>query len=269
MSIISWNVKGLGNKEIVRALKNDAFKFKPCIIFLSLALWWSKDVKVSILSHRKNFTGTKISSNEDELFLTLIYGPPYVEEKQDFWESISSLRSNNSEKWCLIGATNIVASSEKKLGGLPFNVVQDKWTNKVKEEDMKEQIKILQGKQLSKNEMEELGNLKKKLDKRWESEERYWHQRARIEWLKVGDQNKNSFHSTTIQNRQSNAICRIKDQNGEWVENESDIAFLFQNHFMKVYAKDAEVDFESLLEIFPVVILPEMNQRLCQNVTEE
>ncbi|KAK9028033.1 hypothetical protein V6N11_067848 [Hibiscus sabdariffa] len=45
--------------------------------------------------------------------------------------------------------------------------------NKLKDEEMKGRIKFLQGKQLSKNEMEELKTLKKDPDKPWESEELY------------------------------------------------------------------------------------------------
>ncbi|KAK8600452.1 hypothetical protein V6N12_050306 [Hibiscus sabdariffa] len=106
---------------------DDSFYVDPIGLAGGLALWWSNDVHVSIIIHGEIFIDTKVSSSEDEWLLTLIYGPPYAEEKQDFWESIASLRSNNSEKWCLIGDTNIVASSEKKLGGLPFNAVQAKW----------------------------------------------------------------------------------------------------------------------------------------------
>ncbi|KAL4279256.1 hypothetical protein GQ457_03G019180 [Hibiscus cannabinus] len=109
---MSWNVRGLGNKESVRALKNVAFKFKMSIIVLietkktnkylekikmkmkmgesfyfepigisgGLALLWSNEINVSILSYWKNFIDIKVSSNEEEWFLTLIYGPPYVDE---------------------------------------------------------------------------------------------------------------------------------------------------------------------------------------------
>ncbi|KAL4279984.1 hypothetical protein GQ457_03G026030 [Hibiscus cannabinus] len=35
MALIAWNARGLGNKEIIRALKNVAFKFHSNIIFLS------------------------------------------------------------------------------------------------------------------------------------------------------------------------------------------------------------------------------------------
>ncbi|KAK8574625.1 hypothetical protein V6N12_062315 [Hibiscus sabdariffa] len=60
--------------------------------------------------------------------MTFIYGPPYTEEKQGFWGSLSSLRGNNSKKWCVIGDSNIVAKPEEKLGGAPFDAAQAKWS---------------------------------------------------------------------------------------------------------------------------------------------
>ncbi|KAK8531872.1 hypothetical protein V6N12_053331 [Hibiscus sabdariffa] len=120
MSIMSWNVRGLGNKETVRALKNASFKYKLGIIFLSE----TKKKK----RFGKNFIDTKVSLNgEEDWFLTFIYGPPYTEEKQTFWESLASLRNNNEKKWCLIGDSNVVARPEEKLGGLTFDASSAKW----------------------------------------------------------------------------------------------------------------------------------------------
>ncbi|KAK8565003.1 hypothetical protein V6N12_058579 [Hibiscus sabdariffa] len=93
-----------------------------------LALWWTNEVNMSVINFGKNFIDTKVSFNEEEeWFLMFIYGPPYADEKREFWESLSSLRGNRSEKWCLIGDSNIVAKPEEKLGGLPFDSSQAKW----------------------------------------------------------------------------------------------------------------------------------------------
>ncbi|KAK8986255.1 hypothetical protein V6N11_013749 [Hibiscus sabdariffa] len=144
---------------MVRALKNAAFRYKPEIIFLSetkkkkrylekikmkmkmdesfyvepvgiaggLALWWTNNVNVDVLNAGKSFIDAKISfQEEEEYYMTFIYGPPYVDEKQQFWSSLSSLRTSNSEKWCIIGDLNIVAKPEEKQGGLPFDASQAK-----------------------------------------------------------------------------------------------------------------------------------------------
>ncbi|KAK9004307.1 hypothetical protein V6N11_002109 [Hibiscus sabdariffa] len=160
MSIMSWNARGMRNKGIVRTLKDAAFKFRPGIIFLSetkkkkcylkkikmkikvdysfyvdpigiaggLALWWLHEVSMVILNSGKNFIDTKVSvCGEEDWFLTFIYGPPYANEKQVFWESLASLRSNRSEKWCVIGDSNMVTRPEEKIGGAPFDASSAKW----------------------------------------------------------------------------------------------------------------------------------------------
>ncbi|KAL4355068.1 hypothetical protein GQ457_06G018210 [Hibiscus cannabinus] len=150
----AWNVRGLGNKETNRALRNSIQKVQPDIIFLSeskqkkrflekvktkmkmvnsfyvepygiaggLALWWSNDTQITVLRSGKHFTDAKISiKGESEWFGSFIYGPPYKEEKREFWEMMTQMRRDYEECWLVIGDTNVVARQEDKLGGIPFN----------------------------------------------------------------------------------------------------------------------------------------------------
>ncbi|KAK9045242.1 hypothetical protein V6N11_059129 [Hibiscus sabdariffa] len=154
MAILAWNVRGLGNKETVRVLKNSIQKFQHDIVFLSglkqpkkylekikmkmkmehsfyidpigtaggLALWWSKDTQIKVLKHGRYFIDAKISVNgESEWFDTFIYGPPYSEEKRAFWELMTNLRSGNGVRWLVIGDSNVMSSQEEKLGGMLFD----------------------------------------------------------------------------------------------------------------------------------------------------
>ncbi|KAK8494626.1 hypothetical protein V6N12_005755 [Hibiscus sabdariffa] len=160
MAMLAWNVRGLGNKDTVSALKNVAFKHKADIIFLSetkqkkryiekirmkmkfdnafyvepdgiaggLGSWWSNNVKLSILHYDKNFIDTKISINgESDLFGTFIYAPPYTEGKRKFWETLASLRNDVNAKWCVLGDFNAVVSPEEKHGGNSFDHNSAKW----------------------------------------------------------------------------------------------------------------------------------------------
>ncbi|KAK8569345.1 hypothetical protein V6N12_007875 [Hibiscus sabdariffa] len=38
-----------------------------------------------------------------------------------FWENLSAPRNGGNAKWCLIRDSNVVAKSEEKLGGNPFD----------------------------------------------------------------------------------------------------------------------------------------------------
>ncbi|KAK8477762.1 hypothetical protein V6N11_072867 [Hibiscus sabdariffa] len=113
----------------LRALKHGKTKSSFQAAYAGgLALWWSNDVKLSVLNHDKNFIDTVISINgEDVWFGTFIYAPPYEEEKQEFWERLGSLRNDVNAKWCIMGDTNIVASPNEKFGGLRFDFNSAKW----------------------------------------------------------------------------------------------------------------------------------------------
>ncbi|KAK9037037.1 hypothetical protein V6N11_021959 [Hibiscus sabdariffa] len=87
-----------------------------------LALWWSKEISFKILKTSRNYIDTLISCNgEDDWFCIFLYGPSYQEEKMAFWDNLSALRNGGNAKLCLIGDSNMVAKSEEKLGGNPFD----------------------------------------------------------------------------------------------------------------------------------------------------
>lgn len=58
--------------------------------------------------------------------------------------------------------------------------------------------------------LQQINCLTSQITKLWTQDEMYWHQRSRINWLKLGDQNSNFFHHTTLQRRQFNKILRVQ-----------------------------------------------------------
>ncbi|KAK9018281.1 hypothetical protein V6N11_001259 [Hibiscus sabdariffa] len=93
-----------------------SFYVDPVGMAGGLALWWLNVVSILVLNSGKNVIDTKVSiMREDDWFLTFIYGLPYVDEKQVFCESLAFLRCNSSEKWCVIGDSNMVTRPEEKL----------------------------------------------------------------------------------------------------------------------------------------------------------
>ncbi|KAK8556848.1 hypothetical protein V6N12_003239 [Hibiscus sabdariffa] len=78
---------------------DNAFYVEPDGIANRLALWWSNDVKLSVLHYDKNLIDTKISiSGESEWFGTFIYAPPYTKGKHKFWDSLAALRNDVNAK---------------------------------------------------------------------------------------------------------------------------------------------------------------------------
>ncbi|KAK8476569.1 hypothetical protein V6N11_061875 [Hibiscus sabdariffa] len=72
----------------------------PCGLAGGLALWWSDGMQITILRSGKHFIDAMISINgETEWYGSFIYGPPYREEKQQFWEMMAKLRSGLEDCW--------------------------------------------------------------------------------------------------------------------------------------------------------------------------
>ncbi|KAK8998720.1 hypothetical protein V6N11_084103 [Hibiscus sabdariffa] len=139
-----WNVRGLGNRNTVQALRDTIDKHHPSVIFLSetkqnkrylekirrrnryivggLALWWNDDINMSVIKSCKKFIDTTISVKDgDEWFCTFIYGPPYIEEKEIFWENLLKIRTQMNCKWCVIGDTNLIWDQDEKSRGTVVN----------------------------------------------------------------------------------------------------------------------------------------------------
>ncbi|KAK8496222.1 hypothetical protein V6N12_019338 [Hibiscus sabdariffa] len=125
MTVLAWNVRGMGNKDTIRALRNSIQKFQSNIVFLSetkqkkrylekikmkmkfthchyedpcglawgLALWWSDDTQITILRSGKHFI-----------------------------DAMSSINGDRS------GDSNVVSCQEEKLGGLLLTQMRRKPT---------------------------------------------------------------------------------------------------------------------------------------------
>ncbi|MBA0730296.1 hypothetical protein Golax_004605, partial [Gossypium laxum] len=52
-----------------------------------------------------------------------------------------------------------------------------------------------------------------------EKDERYWEQRARLSWLKLGDRNTAFFHSQATQRKRKNLINKLQNDSGWETEN--------------------------------------------------
>lgn len=65
-------------------------------------------------------------------------------------------------------------------------------------------------------------------------EELEWFQRSRAQWMKDNDRNTRYYHLKTLNSRRKNKILMLKDQNGDWVEDEHTLRTMvnsFYHHF--------------------------------------
>lgn len=64
----------------------------------------------------------------------------------------------------------------------------------------------------------------------------YWRQRAKIHWIKEGDQNTKFFHSMATTRRKKNKIEKIKDCDGTWYHNGSGLEQLIVNYYSDLFS---------------------------------
>ncbi|CAN1848205.1 Transposon TX1 uncharacterized 149 kDa protein, partial [Linum perenne] len=103
----------------------------------------------------------------------------------------------------------------------------------------------------------------------WKIEEDYWASRAGVQWAKFGDRNTRFFHHlSTIQRRGRNSITRLKNELGEWVEEDRGIRNHITSFFHALFQAPREVCDFSAINQMPRVIDDAMNRRLTRTVED-
>ncbi|KAK3189117.1 hypothetical protein Dsin_028678 [Dipteronia sinensis] len=73
--------------------------------------------------------------------------------------------------------------------------------------------------------------IESRLDIELETEESYWKQRSRIEWLKYGDRNTRFFHMTATVRKARNKIIGLRGDDGLWYESTADMKRIIFSYF--------------------------------------
>ena len=68
-----------------------------------------------------------------------------------------------------------------------------------------------------------------------DQENTYWHQHSKISWMKDGDQNSKFFHAMASQRKRSNEIQKLKDSDGRWYSQQSDLERVASDYFQTMF----------------------------------
>ncbi|XP_071914130.1 uncharacterized protein [Coffea arabica] len=103
-----------------------------------------------------------------------------------------------------------------------------KWRNTFQADSKRRIVEI--GKALEKvrvsdsdNKKEQVAELKNQLKEAYKEEEKFWRQKARIEWLREGDKNTKYFHAFVRGRRTKNRIRNLQRDDGSWTGNEEKV----------------------------------------------
>ncbi|PPS05599.1 hypothetical protein GOBAR_AA15052 [Gossypium barbadense] len=107
-----------------------------------------------------------------------------------------------------------------------------------------------------------------KLGYLYEVKEKYWTQRAHIQWLREGDRNTFYFHLQATGRKEKNNIEKLKDSQGTWHEDKNEICNIAWSYFNDLFktttASDGDVDLHFILEY----IIDSMNSNLNREFTD-
>ncbi|CAN0840832.1 hypothetical protein LINGRAHAP2_LOCUS2946, partial [Linum grandiflorum] len=111
-----------------------------------------------------------------------------------------------------------------------------------REESIKARLGELQNAARSPIIEEEEKVLKQEIEDMWKSQELEWSQKAKINWLKVGDRNTAFFHYAAVYRRQRNRISRLQDDNDVWIPEEDTLCTMARDYFVKIFSQRVEPD---------------------------
>ena len=80
----------------------------------------------------------------------------------------------------------------------------------------------------------------KELDVVLEQEKDLWALQSRINWMIWGDRNTSFYHVSALARRKCNLITAIKNDAGEWLTEEREVANYIREGFIKIYTTSRE-----------------------------
>ncbi|KAA3454784.1 reverse transcriptase [Gossypium australe] len=121
----------------------------------------------------------------------------------------------------------------------------------------------------SEDNLAELIDTKVQLNLEIDKDESYWEQRARVNWLKLGDRNTAFFHSMATQRRRKNIIQKLQINDGKETEDQQEMAESARAYFQDLFKAKRSDDSEHLLNGVEKSISEEDNRYLMKPYTQE
>ncbi|XP_071909708.1 uncharacterized protein [Coffea arabica] len=93
-------------------------------------------------------------------------------------------------------------------------------------------------------------------------EEDYWRQKARVKWLREGDNNTKFFHSVVAEKKRRAMIHRVRGVDGEWAEEEAQIGEAAVNFFQGLFSADGIQSPHHIMDHIPGLVSTQDNDML-------
>lgn len=106
----------------------------------------------------------------------------------------------------------------------------------------------------------------------WKQEEIFWAQKAKANWLKLGDRNTKFFQAQANIRKKVDCISKLQDSSGNWTNDEESIATILIQDFKKRFCQDTTLNTDNIMNFISViepVINANDNFLLMQQVTDD
>ena len=114
---------------------------------------------------------------------------------------------------------------------------------------------------------EEILELEKELLEAYQLEERFWHEKSRVKWLRWGDRNTKFFHSKVRTRNRANKIWGLEDSNGVRCSKTEEIAAIAEDYFKELFKTNSPSDPADCFNGMQSKVTSSMNQWLTRRVS--
>jgi hypothetical protein len=114
-----------------------------------------------------------------------------------------------------------------------------------------------------------LKELQLTLKKLQEEDDLYWKQRAKVDWMRSGDQNTKFFHASANQKKKNKYIYSISDEHGNLRETQEQVEDAFVHFFTQLFKAEAPSNMMQAVEAIQPCVTPAMNDFLVKDFTIE
>ncbi|CAO2192714.1 unnamed protein product [Urochloa humidicola] len=186
------------------------------------------------------------------------------------WERDGALEDQIMHAWQKEAAHGDLGTISTALAGVMKSLKQwssEKFGSVRKElENLRRKLGELQGEGADEKEIKEHMRAMNEMLYR---EEMMWLQRSRVSWLKEGDRNTRFFHQRAAWRARRNKIRRIKNTEGDWVNDQVMMKGMVNQYFEMLYSKDPHVNPDVVSSLFTSHITDEMNEDLCKVFSDD
>ncbi|KAK3212709.1 hypothetical protein Dsin_017415 [Dipteronia sinensis] len=166
---------------------------------------------------------------------------------EECWASEQECADIVLSSWQVGASTNSVDSILRNIKACGQNLF---WWNKRKRNELRQNIinRKVALREASINirpgSWNVINGLGAQLDDALNLEERYWCQRARVEWLKSGERNTRFFHSKANARKARNKIIGLFDNNGRWWDTSNDITRIITEYLRELFRSSSPLTYE-------------------------